>query len=67
MLQKVKERIYELKKLKQDIKSSFEVDVCHDWAFYLPDFNFSVFKAAWNQQKTESLKANALLQYIKGM
>lgn len=48
LLQKMKERIYELQKMKSNMRNSFDVDVGYDWNYYLPNYNLSIFKKEWN-------------------
>jgi hypothetical protein len=58
LLQKMQERIYNLKKMKKDMVNSFDVDVGYDWQYYLPTFNLSIFKLEWKKEQSKKESSN---------
>jgi hypothetical protein len=52
------------------MKNSFDVDVCHEWKYYLPDYNFSVFRTNWNDikkaksHKESSARARSIMEEL---
>ena len=58
LLQKMQERIYNLKKMKKDMLNSFDVDVGYDWKYYLPNFNLSIFKLEWKKEQSKKASSN---------
>jgi len=51
VLQKLEERIHQLKAVKEAWRRDFEVYLHHDWQYYKPEHNLSRFKEEWNNRR----------------
>lgn len=51
ILRKIEEKVYAMKKEKDERKAEFDVDVHYEWLYYKPSHNLSKFKEEWNKRK----------------